>query len=177
VELRKYKLEIWQWRVNSRFYFLKNVLVIIWICVNYIRIRLQNWRTIYTFITSPILLWSPAGSVGVTTDLWAVCPKTRDLISGEVKDFPEDWSVLKYDALTIGTYWHFGKSLCVYLQVLRAPLFLDYSDLEEWRRYFLRNIENYLPLDAVIYFRLLEYSSLPFWVPRITPRLFPCQQA
>jgi hypothetical protein len=33
---------------------------------------------------------------------WAGRPKFRDLISGEVKDFPQDWSVLKYDGRSMG---------------------------------------------------------------------------
>jgi hypothetical protein len=33
---------------------------------------------------------------------WAGQPKVRDLIPGEVKDFPEDGSVLEYDARSMG---------------------------------------------------------------------------
>lgn len=80
---------------------------------------------------SPILLWSPAGSVGVTTDTWAGRPTVRDLIPGEVKDFPEVWSDLEYDAMAMGTKRHFGRALCIHFQVLRTLLFLDHSHLEE----------------------------------------------
>ena len=62
---------------------------------------------------------------------WAGRPKFPDLISREVKDFSEDWSVLKYEAQSMGTKRHFGRAVCIHLQVLRTPLFLDHSDLEE----------------------------------------------
>jgi len=151
----------------------KSKLVIIWICVNYTRNRSQSCIIFYNFITSHVLLWSPAGSVGVSTDSLAGRPKVRDLIPGEVKDFPEYWNILEYDAISMGKK-HFRRDFCIHFQALITLLFLGHSDLEEWRRYFLRNIENYLPLDTVICFRLLDNSPLQFWDPLITPRLSFC---